>query len=157
MVQHRTHYPYQHGIAWHHPADHRLLMQSGWAAEIMLNLSQPDAMNFLEALIVDWLQIHPFAGLPNNGGQLKTIDRRRGYVLWMMAMDFEQCALPTSNDRGGLAEQYRAQPREPLPATPCLTGSAADYIGFCGVTRRIERTVLSKSLRSSIRNPACIQ
>jgi hypothetical protein len=91
-------YPYQLSVCWHHPSDHGLLVHSGWIVETMINLSEQDAMYFMESLIVDWLRQYSFDELPSNNDQLTTLDLRRGYMLWLMAMDFEHCALTSPDD-----------------------------------------------------------
>jgi hypothetical protein len=91
-------YPHQYARLWHHPSDHLQLAQVAPIVEIMLRQSEEDAVRFMEQLIVHWLFPYGFEELPNNGNQLNTLDLRRGYTLWEMAMQFEHGQLTTPDE-----------------------------------------------------------
>jgi hypothetical protein len=100
-------YPYQHSQCWHHPSDHHRVAHVGWLVERMMSLPYDDATRFMENLIVDWLRIYSFDELPNNNGQLDTLDLRRGYMLYLMALEFETVALNSPDECARYFARYQ--------------------------------------------------
>lgn len=86
-------YPYELSQCWHHPSDHDNLAIVGPIVETMLNLTDPDPIEYMQSLIIKWLAAIPFAQLYGRDGQLTTLDERRGFTLWGMAMQFESIQL----------------------------------------------------------------
>jgi len=79
----------------------------GWLVERMMSLPYDDATRFMENLIVDWLRIYSFDELPNNNGQLDTLDLRRGYMLYLMALEFETVALNSPDECARYFARYQ--------------------------------------------------